>query len=228
MGYKTVRRNGRDVLINTATGKEVRPGERIANQLKYIGAGITDKYTYSDKVDPRTGARLTPEEVRKIEGNKSKPKVKVRNPVNSAKTQAQVKEDEARTPKVKAGTTDPEFRRPTTAEVKPAKPAMRAAQQPTTATKAPAAPAKPKTPVSTASTYRDESDTKGLSVGRYRTLEEHRAAVQANKALKIGSKFDTSMDVYTPSTKMEGKEMDTSKVTAKTEEYNKKKRKNLK
>lgn len=116
------------------------------------------------------------------------------------------------------------------AEVKPAKPAIRAAQQPTTATKAPAAkPAeKPKAPASTASTYRDPSDTKGLSVGRYRTLEEHRAAVQANKAMKIGSKFDKTMDVYTPSTKMEGKEMDTSKVTAKTEEYNKKKRKNLK
>jgi hypothetical protein len=107
---------------------------------------------------------------------------------------------------------------------------MRAAQQPTTATKAPASKSaeKSKAPASTASTYRDPSDTKGLSVGRYRTLEEHRAAVQANKAMKIGSKFDKTMDVYTPSTKMEGKEMDTSKVTAKTEEYNKKKRKNLK
>jgi len=153
-------------------------------------------------------------------------RVRVKNPVKSKQLTA----DEARTPKVEAGKSDPEFRRPTPAEKQPAKPAMRAAQQPTTATKAPAAkPAeKPKAPVSTASTYRDPSDTKRLSVGRYRTLEEHRAAVQANKALKIGSKFDKTMDVYTPSTKMEGKEMDTSKVTAKTEEYNKKKRKNLK
>jgi ribosomal protein L13E len=153
-------------------------------------------------------------------------RVRVKNPAKSKQLTA----DEARTPKVEAGKGDPEFRRPKPAEKQPAKPAMRAAQQPTTATKAPAAkPAeKPKAPVSTASTYRDPSDTKGLSVGRYRTLEEHRAAVQANKALKIGSKFDKTMDVYTPSTKMEGKEMDTSKVTAKTEEYNKKKRKNLK
>jgi len=153
-------------------------------------------------------------------------RVRVKNPAKSKQLTA----DEARTPKVEAGKGDPEFRRPKPAEKQPAKPAMRAAQQPTTATKAPAAkPAeKPKAPVSTASTYRDPSDTKGLSVGRYRTLEEHRAAVQANKAMKIGSKFDKTMDVYTPSTKMEGKEMDTSKVTAKTEEYNKKKRKNLK
>lgn len=153
-------------------------------------------------------------------------RVRVKNPVKSKQLTA----DEARTPKVEAGKRDPEFRRLTPAEKQPAKPAMRAAQQPTTATKAPAAKPveKPKAPVSTASTYRDPSDTKGLSVGRYRTLEEHRAAVQANKAMKIGSKFDKTMDVYTPSTKMEGKEMDTSKVTAKTEEYNKKKRKNLK
>lgn len=157
----------------------------------------------------------------------AKRRVAVKNPTPAAKIK-EVAADEARTPKVEAGKGDPEFRRPKPAEVKPAKPAMRATQQPTTATKAPATPAKPKAPVSTASTYRDVADTKGLSVGRYRTLEEHRAAVQANKALKIGSKFDKTMDVYTPSTKMEGKEMDTSKVTAKTEEYNKKKRKNLK
>lgn len=226
MAYKTVRRNGRDVLINTITGKEVQPGERVANELKRFGSTINKNFTYSDKVNPRTGQRLTPAEVEAIEKPKSKPKVKVTNPVKSKQLTA----DEARTPKVEAGKSDPEFRRPKPAEKQPAKPVMRTAQQPTTATKASAAkPAeKPKAPVSTASTYRDPSDTKGLSVGRYRTLEEHRAAVQANKAMKIGSKFDKTMDVYTPSTKMEGKEMDTSKVTAKTEEYNKKKRKNLK
>jgi hypothetical protein len=68
MGYKTVRRNGRDVLINTATGKEVRPGERLGNELRWLGQGITDNFTYSDKVDKRTGRRLTPKEVRKAEG----------------------------------------------------------------------------------------------------------------------------------------------------------------
>jgi hypothetical protein len=72
MAYKTVRRNGRDVLINTATGKEVSPGERIGNELKYIGKGINDNFTYSDKVDARSGRRLTPKEVRQAEGSKPK------------------------------------------------------------------------------------------------------------------------------------------------------------
>jgi hypothetical protein len=77
MAYKTVRRNGRDVLINTATGKEVRPGERIGNELSYIGKGITDNLTYSDKVDARSGRRLTPKEVRNAEKPKaSKPTAK--------------------------------------------------------------------------------------------------------------------------------------------------------
>ena len=37
------------------------------------------------------------------------------------------------------------------------------------------------TPKSAVSTYRDKADTKGLSVGRYRTLAQHRAAVAAQK-----------------------------------------------
>ena len=37
------------------------------------------------------------------------------------------------------------------------------------------------TPKSAISTYRDKADTKGLSVGRYRTLAQHRAAVAAQK-----------------------------------------------
>ena len=36
-------------------------------------------------------------------------------------------------------------------------------------------------PNSAVSTYRDKEDKKGLSVGRYRTLAQHRAAVAANK-----------------------------------------------
>jgi hypothetical protein len=36
-------------------------------------------------------------------------------------------------------------------------------------------------PKSTASTYRDPSDKKGTSIGRYKTLAQHRAAVAANK-----------------------------------------------
>ena len=40
------------------------------------------------------------------------------------------------------------------------------------------------TPKSAISTYRDKADTKGLSVGRYRTLAQHRAAVAAQKNKK--------------------------------------------
>ena len=36
-------------------------------------------------------------------------------------------------------------------------------------------------PKSAVSTYRDKTDTKGLSVGRYKTLAQHRAAVAAQK-----------------------------------------------
>jgi hypothetical protein len=45
--------------------------------------------------------------------------------------------------------------------------------------------------------------------------------------MKIGSKMDTKSDVYTPSTKVDGSKMDTSKVTSKTQEYDKKKRKKV-
>jgi hypothetical protein len=91
MAYKTVRRNGRDVLINTATGKEVRPGERIGNELRYIGQGITDNFTYSDKVDARSGRRLTPKEVRNAEKPKaSKPAAKpATKPAAKAKSKMQ-------------------------------------------------------------------------------------------------------------------------------------------
>jgi len=40
------------------------------------------------------------------------------------------------------------------------------------------------TPKSAVSTYRDKTDTKGLSVGRYKTLAQHRAAVAAQKNKK--------------------------------------------
>lgn len=81
MAYKTVRRNGKDVLINTLTGKVVQPGERIGNELKWVGKGINDNFTYSDKVDKNSGRRLTPAEVRKAEGKKppAKPSSKVPN-----------------------------------------------------------------------------------------------------------------------------------------------------
>lgn len=119
------------------------------------------------------------------------------------------------------------------AEKKPATPPVKATAQRTTVmprnpSPAPKAKAEPKKEApAAAQSYRDKEDVKGLSVGRYRTLSEHLAAVQANKAMKIGSKMDTKSDVYTPSTKVDGSKMDTSKVTAKTEEYDKKKRKKL-
>jgi hypothetical protein len=149
---------------------------------------------------------------------------------NSAKSK-QLTADEARTPKVEAGKSDPEFRRPTPADKKPATPPVKASAQRTTVmprNPSPAPKAAPKQETKAAAqSYRDKEDTKGTSVGRYRTLAEHRAAVQANKAMKIGSKMDTKSDVYTPSTKVDGGKMDTSKVTSKTEEYDKKKRKKV-
>jgi len=118
------------------------------------------------------------------------------------------------------------------ADKKPATPPVKATAQRTTVmprNPSPAPKAAPKQETKAAAqSYRDKEDTKGTSVGRYRTLSEHLAAVQANKAMKIGSKMDTKSDVYTPSTKVDGGKMDTSKVTSKTEEYDKKKRKNLK
>lgn len=72
MAYKTVRRNGRDILINTVTGKEVPPGQRVGNELTWLGKGITDNFTYSDKVDARSGRRLTPAEVRRAEGSRGR------------------------------------------------------------------------------------------------------------------------------------------------------------
>jgi hypothetical protein len=155
-------------------------------------------------------------------------RVSVKNSVKSKQLTA----DEARTPKVEAGKSDPEFRRPTPADKKPATPPVKASAQRTTAMPAsrmtPPIPKPKQETKAAAQSYRDKEDTKGTSVGRYRTLSEHLAAVQANKAMKIGSKMDTKSDVYTPSTKVDGGKMDTSKVTSKTEEYDKKKRKNLK
>jgi len=117
------------------------------------------------------------------------------------------------------------------ADKKPATPPVKASAQRTTVMPAsrmtPPIPKPKQETKAAAQSYRDKEDTKGLSVGRYRTLAEHRAAVQANKAMKIGSKMDTKSDVYTPSTKVDGGKMDTSKVTSKTEEYDKKKRKKV-
>ena len=117
------------------------------------------------------------------------------------------------------------------ADKKPATPPVKATAQRTTAMPAsrmtPPIPKPKQETKAAAQSYRDKEDTKGTSVGRYRTLSEHLAAVQANKAMKIGSKMDTKSDVYTPSTKVDGGKMDTSKVTSKTEEYDKKKRKKL-
>ncbi len=117
------------------------------------------------------------------------------------------------------------------AEKKPATPPVKATAQRTTAMPAsrmtPPIPKPKQETKAAAQSYRDPEDVKGLSVGRYRTLSEHLAAVQANKAMKISSKMDTKSDVYTPSTKVDGSKLDMSKVTAKTEEYDKKKRKKV-
>jgi len=124
-----------------------------------------------------------------------------------------------------------QFNKPKPADKKPATPPVKATAQRTTAMPAsrmtPPIPKPKQETKAAAQSYRDPEDVKGLSVGRYRTLSEHLAAVQANKAMKISSKMDTKSDVYTPSTKVDGSKLDTSKVTAKTEEYDKKKGKKL-
>lgn len=73
MAYKSVKKNGRWVTINTLTGKEVGVGQRIGNELNWVGKGITDNFTYSNKTD-KNGNPLTPSQVRQIEGAKPKPK----------------------------------------------------------------------------------------------------------------------------------------------------------
>lgn len=73
MAYKTVKKNGRWVTVNTLTGKEVGVGQRIGNELNWAGKGINDNFTYSNKTD-KNGNPLTPSQVRQIEGAKPKPK----------------------------------------------------------------------------------------------------------------------------------------------------------
>jgi hypothetical protein len=73
MAYKTIKKNGRWVTINTLTGKEVGVGQRIGNELNWAGKGINDNFTYSNKTD-KNGNPLTPSQVRQIEGAKPKPK----------------------------------------------------------------------------------------------------------------------------------------------------------
>lgn len=173
MAYKTVRRNGRDVLINTKTGKEVGAGQRIANELSWMGKGITDNFTYSDKVDRKTGRRLTPAEVRRAEGKPpAKPAAKA-----AAKPAAKPTQSDAAFDK-KYGTNDPRnnlARRetgktpapaPRPAGTQPSRPASRpAASRPAT----PAAPAKPAAPASpkdrrvSAATANRESGNYGTS-----------------------------------------------------------------
>ena len=65
----------------------------------------------------------------------------------------------------------------------PPKPTAKKTQPKTTPKKAP-----PKTTPkkSAVSTYRDKKDTKGLSIGRHKTLKEHQKAVDAAKLLKKG------------------------------------------
>lgn len=117
MAYKTVKKNGRWVTINTLTGKEVAPGQRIGNELNWIGTGITDNFTYSNKTD-KNGNPLTPAQVRQIEGTKSsKPSVPARRVPNKQPDAIQ-----------KPGVTNPSVSTPA---------------KPTSSTKAPPAPILP-------------------------------------------------------------------------------------
>ena len=76
-------------------------------------------------------------------------------------------------------------RKPKPAEKKPATPPVKATAQRTTAMPAsrinPPIPKPKQETKAAAQSYRDKEDTKGTSVGRYRTLAEHRAAVAKQK-----------------------------------------------
>ena len=75
--------------------------------------------------------------------------------------------------------------KPKPAEKKPATPPVKATAQRTTAMPAsrinPPIPKPKQETKAAAQSYRDKEDTKGTSVGRYRTLAEHRAAVAKQK-----------------------------------------------
>ena len=172
MAYKTVRRNGRDVLINTNTGKEVKPGQRLGNELKWVGKGITDNFTYSDKVDKNSGRRLTPAEVRKAEGKKppAKPTAKVKD--NKAASHTAGYSSAAEVARIMAeGRRKPETSAPKAPAPKP-KPQTQASRpagtQPSRSS-TPAAPKKPAAPASSkdrrvsASTANRESGNYGTS-----------------------------------------------------------------
>jgi hypothetical protein len=82
------------------------------------------------------------------------------------------------------------------ADKKPATPPVKATAQRTTVmprNPSPAPKAAPKQETKAAAqSYRDKEDTKGLSVGRYRTLAEHRAAVAKQKgAVEPSTKADS-------------------------------------
>jgi hypothetical protein len=110
------------------------------------------------------------------------PSVKPRSPVKAKVSNI--------SPKEGTGKGSPADKKP--AGVKPAqvqpttvtRPVVRVSSPaPAPAPKAPAPKAEaPKPNPNNKSTYRDAADTKGLSVGRYRTLAEHRAAVEKQNA----------------------------------------------
>lgn len=201
MAYKTVRRNGRNVLINTLTGKEVRPGERIGNELKFIGSGITDNFTYSDKVNPRTGQPLTPSQVRQIEGKPKKP-VPRTTPGAAAENNPKGVSDpkDKETQRMLSGKPKPAEKKP--AGVKPA------AQQPTTVTRpAPrvSSPApKPAAKPSSAQTGNKEADMSTWAKANRKMIEKVGTKAQREllaKALGGSSTANNQLKVNPPEPK---------------------------
>lgn len=230
MAYKTVRRNGRDVLINTKTGKEVGAGQRVANELAWMGKGITDNFTYSDKVDKKSGRRLTPAEVRRAEGKPTaKPAVKA-----AAKPAAKPAQSDAAFDK-KYGTNDPRNNlarketgktpapAPRPAGTQPSRPAARpAASRPSTpaATKKPAAAPSGERRVSAATANRESgnygtsrTDNKMIDDWMRQKMREREGRDLTSKGSDYGSKAmskqfaskGASADTgYTPKTKADG------------------------
>ena len=227
MAYKTVRRNGRDVLIDSRTGRVVQPGQRVLNELKWVGKGINDNFTYSDKSNPKTGQRLTPAEVRKIEGPKASSRTQKPASRQGPAVPARLRNAPA-APKLPAAAAAPRSSTPSRSSSTSAR--MPSSVTRSSTPKAPAAPAKPTERRVSASTANREAGNYGTSktnnplmkdfVGRMKDREDK---AQASAASKVTSKFNTESNFS--GEKVDGSNVNTkAKMKSTTSEYDKKKR----
>ena len=127
--------------------------------------------------DGQVSPRPSKEQKKATATPKTTPKTTPKAATGSSKAQQEIKAAKERTAAVKARAAAKA--NAAKAPAAPKLPARPSAPKATTPPKA--APKK-----SNASTYRDKADTKGTSVGRYKTFKEHKAAVAAAKLSKGG------------------------------------------